>query len=619
MAEVEVERFGKPAGESDRSVSTALEATAGVVADYKTASFTHDVRSTAEDVAAQANQTRFAAEGLAGSSADPMLDATMGREQFLAAQGKNVSDQARKSFGRYKQAIEQGATNKSAARIAVQKEMRDMISNNPVYSDVIRQAAAEAMGEEEFLVLTRDLNVREKSQTETEFAKSLREAGDVAAYMASRNNWDEQTHERFLGMAQEQVYQRYSLTQTVNLLGDAEEIAGFNTNRAVQAAAAVVQDKADGIFNQAFSMLTPGPGGLSLGPTEVNNLKVRVDEEIFEMEGLLRRELSGKASSATQVNEQIAQATQPLRQVRTMLDDVNAGSRLAEMKTALENGAHVSAAQLLPVMTSIRTVFGDDMQYVLRMLERDDSIANEVFRNSPLAADIHRLFPNMSITQKRQLAIDQMGRSTNALLGGAPMDASLRDGTRGYLGIRYNSPVSTRNEDEHYGTVVQELARRGDALVGTELARTQQPDKHQLAAATLWHDNFKANLQSARSIGEGFIKGAADGERDYRVVVQESAGTPIIMIERWQKGREFDATGKETTTWRNSPVPMDSASQSFRGLFQPFQIDNAGTRRSAVENPVIYQHIWKDSTMDVPGKIRGYLNEANASSKGLIE
>lgn len=619
MAEVEVEQFDKPADERDRSVGMALAETAGFIADYRSAGFEQGVRDTADAVARNANETRFAAEGLAGQSADPLMDAAMGREEFLVAQGTRVSDQARKSFGRYKQAIEQGASNKSAARIAVQKEMRDMISNNPVYADVIRQAAAEAMGEEEFLVLTRDLNVREKSQTETEFAKSLREAGDVAAYMASKNNWDQRTHDKFLTMAQDKVYQRYALTQSAELLSTSEEIAGLNTRRGVQVAITVSQDKADGLFGQAMNMLTAGPGGLSLGIEQVNNLKTLADREIFQLEGLLRRELAGKTADVTQLNEQIAQATLPLRQLRTMLDDKNVGSRLAEMKTALENGAHVSAAQLLPVMTSIRTVFGDDMQYVLKALERDDSIANEVFRNSPIFSDINRMFPDMDITQKRQLALDQMSRSTDALLGGAPMDSSLRDGTRGYLGIRYNSPVKTRNEDERYGNVVQELARRGDPLVGAELARTQQPDKHQLAAATLWHDNFKANVQSAKSIGEAWLKGAPDGERDYRVVVQESAGTPIIMIQRYQLGREFDAAGKETTTWRNSPIPMDSASESFRGLFQPFKIDNAGTRRSAIENPAIYQHIFKDSTMDVPNKIRGYLNEANASSKGLVE
>lgn len=623
MAEVEIAQFDRFQSYRDDAAAEGLLAAADIVEDFKTAGLQRDIRETAEDTAEQANQVRFAAEGLqsAGTSADPLLDATLGREQFLTAQGDKIGAQARKNFERYKRAVEQGASNKSAARIAVQKEMRDMISNNPVYADVIRQAAAEAMGEEEFLVLTRDI-AEPKSQNlaETEFSKRMREAREFAESKGVRNGWTRQQTEQAVANAQSYVMDTFDMGLQADLLEGSENVAGLQTRFSVQASVKVAQADANSLLDTAVGALQPGRGGMELPIQTVNNLNISIERKMFELSGQLRTYLAGSAQSAEQINQQIEQVLAPYREVQKFLQGKDVGTRLAELKGALDSSAHVTMFEILPTYATASVVFGDNVQYAMEALTRNDAIANEVLVNSPMMADLRNSGIELSPDQKRQLALNQMNNSVTSVLGkdfSIPLTADERGGAGSYLGVMYNAELSDRERDTKYKSIVAALARRGDPLVGSELARTSEPDSAQIDAAKLWKRNFDQAVASAERIGRQWVKGRED-QTDYRVELQDSGtGTPVVVIRRFQLGGEPSATGEMKDVWREStPIVQDAASESYRGLFKQYKIDNRGTTRRPLDNPAIYESVFGETTLDVDGRIQDSLDRANQSSTG---
>jgi hypothetical protein len=612
MVDVVVAQFDRPMGERDSSAGDALGFAAETVADFKTAGMQRTLREGAADIAKQANQTRFAAEGLASAgSAAPLMDAAMGREEYLIARGSEISDGARRRFERYKHAVEQGASNKSAARIAVQKEMRDMIANNPVYADVIRQAAAEAMGEEEFLVLTRDLQVKERSETQSEFAKRLASADDVVATKAGLHGWSTERTEQYRRELYQQVTNIWDLEQKANMFGQAESVAGLETNFAMQTVRASNQIIADQYFQTASGMLQRGPGGLSINPEQVRNLTVQLQTQIQTITSQMNREMAGRYSSPTEFQQQLDAAIAPLRETLEFLQDNNLATRLGEMKTFLDNNAHVSMYELLPMWTTVTTVFGDNAEYVMRALERNDAITNEMVRNSPIFADLRVRNHNMSPMDMRWLVVRHMQNSVEAVMQGRTLSESERAGLRGYVGLPYSMPSEVRNKDATYANVIRELAPRGDPLVGSELARTNDLDEHQIAAARLWQRNMEASFGEAERMAAQWLKQNPEG--DYEVVIQESAGVPVIVLRRYAAGQDFDATGKATPVLRPvAPMVFDAASEGYRALFQTYQVDNAGTRRRPLDNPVLMEALYGNTVTGPESIVESYLNRANA-------
>lgn len=627
MAEIQVAQFDnriEPAG--DRSGGQALEALAGGVSDFRQESFGRDIRSTAAEVADQANQVRSIAESRrdAGET-DPMLSSTIDQQRALLAQGDKISKAALKSFGRYKLAVEQGATNQAAARIAVQKEMRDMISNNPAYADVIRSAAAEAMGEEEFRTLSRDLAKPAKGPTltETKYSADIRQAKEVALHEASLRGYDEEMTAALVAKQQARVTQTYSDTiqyDQLNALGavDAKAV-DQRMNIALRASQKLTDDYADSLY----SLLTPGHGGMQLDIAAANNMAATIDAKILDISGELRQSMAGSSLSMEQINTYAEQVTFPLRQLKETIVGKDAGARIAQMRDALVANGEVSLAVHMPLHYAATKAFGDQAGLFIRALS-GDAIGNDIWNNSSLFKDYRdieaaqgKLF---SAEERRMFATQRIGNAVTSIVDtdiGAPLSLEQRAGGSAYLGVLYNAPSAEREKSEDYGRVFNRLARMGDSLTGSEIARTNDPDKHQIAASKLWKRNFEAALASAARNGKRFVGDSKD--HDYKVdIVKDGVGNVTIQTRRFQLGRDFDAAGKATETWRElPPIIEDASSQSYRQLFVPYSVDRKGTQRRPVDNPVIYEELFGNTTMDVQGYLDQSLDTANAGRSNI--
>ena len=165
--QVPVAGLAKPVSVGDRGVGTALREASAGVKQLQTNRLTNKAKDTVEEAGRVADRARqqleaqegqqFAAGTTAGESAALLETAgATTTEELLSRQGQEVGERANRVFGRYRQALAQGATNAAAAKIAVEKEMQSLISMNPAYADVIRSEAARAMGQTEFNLLIRD-------------------------------------------------------------------------------------------------------------------------------------------------------------------------------------------------------------------------------------------------------------------------------------------------------------------------------------------------------------------------------------------------------------------------------------------------------------------------------
>lgn len=626
MAEVEISnvldrsRYVTAPDATTMAIETATEA----VKSFRAAELAEEVDEAATYVADLSNQIRQDAESFRDAGdPDPMVTAVQSREQALARQELKVTEEARRRFQRYQTAVMQGATNSSAARIAVQKEMRDLIARNPAYAAQIRQAAAHAMGEEEFLVLSRDLPTA-RAEQKSEFAKAMDQAAEVVNAKAQLYGWDERTRQNHLANAQRNTVRLFELQAansviehelTADKVGAGYTLDMYRQNASLQADV-VMQELADSYIST--------PGGRGLSPEIVQNTRVQIGRTLQALRSNVEQALAGNTSmSQTQKNEEIAAAIAPLQQVYALLDRDDAGAVLENYKRFLDNGVQVSFAQSLPIMYGVQQTFGDSSPYILDTLSRGDMLSNLVLQNSPSFVDAQRLYPP-GIANRAELIRNHILHSLTNKVGSiargtvVPTPGSEAEGEAGtYLGLMGGTPVQTRNVDRTYQSTIDALVDAGSSLVPAELANATQLDDAQKRAAKRYGQEWNRVQEQLKETLEKY-RSRTGTDAVVRVVTNPD-GLPEVVIERMVTGREFSSTGEERdVVRRQAPIRDFAATEAYRRLFMSYGV-SGGRQRAPVDNPAVRQEALGSSTINPAQYLDNVLYKLNGRDLDEVE
>ena len=620
MAEVEISpSLDKVSPQINTSAEQAILETVGdAVVGYKEASFRSQLSEAADDVATLANEVRQSAESLREQGdPDPLMSATQARDQAIRNKELQVTEQARTRFERYQRAVAQGASNQSAARVAVQKEMRDMISRNPAFASKIREEAARAMGEEEFLVLSRDLPTQ-KAEQQSQFAKDMQQVVEVGRAKGASQGWTPYQTDAYVASLQRDVIRTYELGARTAAIEQEQLVAGTEARFVLDTYRQSATLSANAIMYQLQDLYENTPGGAALSPQNVQALRQQLDSAILGLRTQLDRQLAGNTSlSQAQKTEETNNALASLTKMYDLLQRDDAATIISNYKTLVDNGIDLSVAQALPLQYAAHRAFGADAKVMLDTLLRKDELSSAILRNSSLFADAQRIFPEGTENREnlmRAYMINGLSSTVEGISSGTVVTtpgSNVEKDAWAAIQPLSRLPVSARNQSAAYNTTIGALVESGSHLVPAKLAgQTGQLDDAQKKAVSLYAQDWE---RTTADLANELNKHTGQDGRDAFVrVVTGADGLPAVVIERVTTIREFDATGKATERLVvQPPVPYLPATEAYRRLYGQYATQRG--KLAPIDNPFVRRQVFGSDAVDPTEQLNNKLYRLNGN------
>lgn len=590
--DVQVAGLRDPLTSGQDPAAGLIQQAGAAVSRFREGSLEDRVASVARDAAelADENRTQLAASsGAFGSGANSpdesaaLLGAAEGQsaESLLAARETEVTDQANRVFGRYRRALGQGATNASAARIAVEKEMNDLISSNPAFADSIRTAAARALGQTEFQVLTQDRPRATGSTATSQFEKDRQSVMDALDAQATLQNWSPTYKESRTRQAMSDLATRYELENSNQFF---QEGATFDKNQFTLKVAQVrnrARLGANALITRGLDAIDQS-GQAILGEQQVANLRVQVQSEMNQYRQELEAIMPDTMSQEDR-NTNLQAALQPFQQVMTALEGNRASEVLKSIRGAQQLGTEMAFSELLPFTMGMSDAFGQNYEFVSSQFE-PGKFADLVFQNAG-APELREMVNNGEITREQlpQLISGRIQRARNAAVMGDP-NTDWRTLGAGYLGPMTVVPKARRDVDDGYGEVLDSTAANSPVEVQKQITGTAQLDKFQLNVVNTWATAVDTITDSVRKRVQG-----RQGQENYDTYVMATVGPDnrLRYIEYTAvRGRDPD-TGEDV--WRiQGRRPIENLSNAVSRLTNRYGIGN-GKSRSILSHPQLNQ------------------------------
>lgn len=619
MAEVEVSSYldkVRP-GFDDGGELKAIEAVGDAVVGYKEASFRSQLSEAADEVAQLANDVRQSAESLREQGdADPMLSAVQARDKAIQSKEIAVTEEARKRFERYQTAVAQGASNQSAARIAVQKEMRDMIARNPAFAAKIREEAARAMGEEEFLVLSRDLPTARKEE-QSAFAKDMAQAVEIANAKAASFGWSVREKEAYVKALQRDVIRGHELTMKNEAIKQSQLVAGTEAGFVLDTYRQSSTLAASAVMYQLQDMYQQTPGGAAISPQNIQTMRQQLDKTIVGLRTQLEKQLAGNTSmSQAQKNEEINNSLASLSRVYELLERDDASVIIGNYKSLVDNSIDLSVAEALPLQYAATRAFGAEAKVVLDTLLRQDELSNALLRNSSSFADAQRIFPegteNRSARMRAYMIESLSGTVERVASGDVPVLPGSNTEKDAWAGIQpiMRLPVSARNQSPAYNNTMAALVEGGSTLVPAKLAgQTGQLDEAQRKAAQRYGQEWQ---RTTKDLATELQRYTGNGRDAYVRIVQGPDGLPAVVIERVTTVREFDTAGKATERQVvQPPIPHLPSTEAYRRLYMQYNTKQG--KRAPVDNPFVRREVFGSDAVSPMEQLNNTLYRLNGN------
>lgn len=576
-----------------RDPSAGLISEAGAaVSRFRQGSLEDRVRRTADTAAELADETRtqlVAQEGSTASRAESaaLLQTAEGltAEELLSGRERQVTEEANRVFGRYRRALGQGATNASAARISVEKEMQDMISANPAFADSIRTAAARAMGQTEFQLLTSDRPAGTE-QTQSQFAKDRASALDAVDQQAAIMGWSETYKNARANQVLLDLSRKYQIENSNQFFS---ESATFDENTAKLKANQVrekAQLRASEILNVGLDALDQqgGEGGIPIiGEQQLANLRVSIQSEMASY----RQELEGSfpdTMDPARREELIASSMGPLNNVMSVLQSNRASEVLQGIRQAQQLGTEMTMTELMPYTMAMNDAFGQNAELVMSKYSPEKLSQLAFWNSAPRELQEMVRSGRIQRSQIPDMFQDMLRQNLNAATTGDP-ETNWRMVGSGYLAPMSTVDPSARGGDTRYGEMVETTAAMAPVEVQKQIVGTPQLDKFQKNVVKTWStavDNLIGmNQERVRS------RSTPDQGRDTYVMATVGSDNRIKFMEYTAVLGTDPDTGEDV--WRiQGRRPLDNLSEGVSRLTNRYGVGN-GRSRSVLGHPQLNQ------------------------------
>lgn len=563
---------------------------AGAVRRFREGSLEDRVSQTADTAAELADETRTqlaATAGAVGGGRSPaenqaLFETAEGltAEELLSAREQEVTDQANVTFGRYRRALGQGATNAQAARIAVEKEMNDLISANPAFADTIRTAAARSLGQTEFQVLTRDRPAGGAgSEYRSQFEKDKQSMLDVIDAQAalSPQKWSPEYKQARTRQALSDLATRYELENSNQLFSAG---ASFDENQS-DLKVSNVRKRATLGANRLLTLgldMIDQSGQSVLGEQQLADIRVNVQGQMQALRMELENTLPPTISQEDR-NTKIAEALQPYSQVLSVLEGNRSSVVLQSIRNAQQLGSELTFSELLPFTMGMSDAFGQNYGAVAARYE-PGKLADLVFQNNG-APELREMVNNgeISRTEIPKLIAGRIQRNINAALSGDP-NVDWRTVGAGYLGPAAASiSKSGRDGDEQYGEVLDATAAANPVEVQKQIVGTANLDKHQQNVVNIW----STAVDQISSSAQQRVSGRASDTRDTYVMAGIGSDGRLRFTEYTAILGTDPDTGEDV--WRvQGQRPIENLSNAVSRLANRYGVGQ-GRSRSVLSHP----------------------------------
>lgn len=406
---------------------------------FREAQFVSDVEGYAEETMYMADQQRRTANeyGIDANPGARLQRATSARademlsqgEQGLVAAEQQVGERAFRNFKRYKDAVDQGASNPAAARISIEKEMRDLIRSNPGFANVISQAANQAMTATEFQVLTRDPDaVKNVNENLTPFEKTLLDLNKQADFWGDIYSWNPEQRESFITTEADKYIRAEALGRSLSAANNKSELTNLDVEQYGQGYVLQVQTEVEDIIN-SYGLLE----GEMIPQERVELLKVQFKDAEQAAITDFHQRVAGKGASSDTISRTEAKIREQYKFVNEMLDSQSAATILETKAKLHENGAYISFTEFAPVIASLSEgVGGDNAAYFANVLLNPESPeAQYAFASSPWFAEINERASDLGLSEsaKIKMMAKEFSDSVNRYMGRPVLNgASVYDG-----------------------------------------------------------------------------------------------------------------------------------------------------------------------------------------------
>lgn len=606
MAEIREVGLGGPMNQNP-DYSPLLGAVQGLGAAAVQGSATRKVDAAASDIAELAESSRMRLENDASINRTPgqygprddlraMLTAEGGAQQVLDRRGQEVAELTRQRVGRYQRAIEQGATNSQAARIAMQKEIRDLVSQYPGYAEHVRAAGAQAMGQEEFQVRTRDPDAVAKgtgSEYRSEFAKYVIDVNDQANDLQARGLFPNDAAKAAWVDRRKQDYISRQANEEILKGGELGE--SMTSRGAIRALNAHVGNDVIEFNNLMDGYLEAAGSGGTLTPEQQQQLGAVIDGAAAKAQQYWLSANAGRVMDA-QTRQSYDDVMAQYGMAKQLLES-NSLMELAQMKkSTMAAGLEITAMELFPMHGTLRMAFGEaNLSAAITALTNPNSpLGSSIIRHNKMFRDYRAQNPTAS-NEQVALAV------TNGVLGELSRWGYGQMSTEGALGalevassVSQSTSVQEREGNPTHRQMFDPTRMANDdilqSLNAANIRNTAELDRMQINAVkqvylpTLrrWTEAAKNQPLSVSEVGmvtspEQAERGA---ERWYQVVSGEN-GLDVIRFTRRPAG------GLNVTR-----MPQLSTAATF--MFQ--EAETEAGRVSIAGHPDVRRAVFQDKT-----------------------
>jgi hypothetical protein len=593
--DVAVAGLASPLTSTQDPAAGLISEAGAAVKQFRAGSLEDRVQEAASTAAELADETRtdvVARQGAlssAGQENAALFQAAEGltAQELLSARQQEVSKDAERIFGKYRRALGQGATNAQAARIAVEKEMQDLISSNPAFSDVIRTSAARALGQTEFQVLTSGVPVADK-QNQSQFAKDRSALLDAVDQQAALQGWSETYKASRTRSALLDLSRKYQIENSNQFF---EQTETFDANTADMKSSQIREKatiRANELITNGLDAIDQNGGtaeGLPmLGEQQLAQIRVNVQSEMqslrVELENTFPDTLSPERRNAL-VSESLA----PLQEVMTVLNSNRASEVLQGVRQAQQLGSELTFAQLLPFTMGMSDAFGQNYEAVVSKFE-PGRLAELAFWNAaPVELQEMVRSGDMKRTDIPNWFQRSLQRNVNsAVTGSADTNWSM-------VGSGYLAPMAAgvdrqaRDKDEKYGEVLDSAAAASPVEVQKQIVGTGTIDKRQRNVVNTWKNAVNETSQLARE--RVASRSNPDQGRDIYVMATVGPDNRLQYIEYTAVLGTDPDTGEDV--WRvQGTRPLPGLSEGVNRLANRYGVGK-GQSRSVMGHPQINQ------------------------------
>lgn len=456
-----------------------------------------------------------------------------GGEQGLIEAEKEIGTRAFRSFKRYKDAVDQGASNNAAARISIEKEMRDMIRQNPGFANVISNAAQQAMTSTEFQLLTRDPDaVKQVNNELTPFQKFQMDLSEQLDFIGEAEGWSQDAKDAVFNEQSMLYIRTEALGRAVAIADDSETLTDKQVGQFAQAELVRVSADIENLI------MTSGILEGDIIPQErVTELKKWFSTERRDAINEFIKRTSSKGASGSAIDEGVRRISEKYDAIDALLEDNSAHYLLQTYAETGKAGSYVALSEFLPIYTMFSDVYGgDNASFMVNSIFNPKSgEAQFAFENSPVLKALSDRADslNMTTSDKMNFIAGEITKSgeryftRNVLSDPSPED---REAAKAIAGAATELKGENRKSFED-ASKIGNLARIGDPLFTEYLLNSSELSQENVnLIERVYKPAIESTTKYAHDMARSFEE---EGAESYVLASMDEGGTVSLNVVKY--------------------------------------------------------------------------------------